>query len=60
MYTIVASRQFGKDYKKCIKRKLDITLIDTIVINIAGRTTLPSKNKPHKLIGNYKGRGNAI
>jgi len=55
MYIVVASTQFGKDYKKCIKRKLDISLLDNIVISISGKTILPSKNKPHKLTGNYKG-----
>ncbi len=54
MYTAIASSQFGKDYKKCIKRKLDITLLDSIIISISSKTPLPLKNKPHKLSGNYK------
>ncbi|MDQ2863172.1 MAG: type II toxin-antitoxin system YafQ family toxin [Bacteroidota bacterium] len=54
MYAVVASRQFAKDYKKCVKRNLDLTLIDGIILIIAEKGSIPSKNKPHKLSGNYK------
>jgi mRNA interferase YafQ len=54
MYQIVASKQFGKDYKKCIKRHYSIELLDTIVLAISKNKELQPKHKIHKLAGEYK------
>ncbi|MCD6011243.1 MAG: type toxin-antitoxin system mRNA interferase toxin, RelE/StbE family [Flavipsychrobacter sp.] len=54
MYQVIASNQFGKDYRKCLKRNLDIALLDEVIIAISDNKTLPPKFKLHKLAGAYK------
>lgn len=55
MYQLSTTNQFEKDYKLCTKRKYDMQLLHSIfsILEITG--SLPPKNKPHKLAGNYKG-----
>ena len=50
MLNVIYTGRFKKDYKKCIKRGLDIVNI------LALPATLPVKNQDHDLKGNYKGR----
>lgn len=54
MYEVIASNQFGKDYKKCTKRHLPIDVLDELIIAIAASKILPAKYKLHKLSGIYK------
>ncbi len=54
MYSILASKQFGKDYKKCIKKHLSIELLDNVVLSISENIPLAKKFKVHKLEGEYK------
>jgi mRNA interferase YafQ len=54
MYQVIASKQFGKDYKKCQKRNLQIELLDEIIIAISENEPLAAKHKLHKLSGVYK------
>lgn len=51
MYDVVATNQFSKDYKRCIKRAYDNDLI--IMLSEIG--TVPLKHKPHQLSGNLNG-----
>ncbi len=53
-YDIVRSTQFKKDYQLAIKKGLDISKINDVIIMLANGTTLPSKYKDHSLGGNYK------
>lgn len=60
MYQLEQTGQFKKDIKIAKKRGLDMQLLDEVVTHLVQKGTLPQKNKPHKLTGNYKGFGNAI
>ncbi|MHB8259620.1 MAG: type II toxin-antitoxin system YafQ family toxin [Bacteroidia bacterium] len=53
MYTLHPTKKFEKDYKLCIKRGLNLELINTALELLEKTGTLPSKYKPHKLRGNY-------
>lgn len=55
MLKVKDSVQFKKDYKKCIKRGLDIGLLKSIVNTLAILESLPIKNKNHDSKGDYKG-----
>ena len=55
MYEIVASTKFKKDLKLAIKRGLDISLLNKIVVMLQNGIPLPAKNKDHALTGNYSG-----
>jgi mRNA interferase YafQ len=56
MLNVIYTGRFKKDYKKCIKRGLDIDLLKSVVNILALPATLPVKNQDHDLKGNYKGR----
>ena len=55
MYQLEQTGQFKKDIKLAKKRGLNMQLLDDVVTNLIEKGTLPQKNKPHKLTGNYKG-----
>ncbi|MDP2889389.1 MAG: type II toxin-antitoxin system YafQ family toxin [Bacteroidota bacterium] len=55
MYEIIATNQFSKDYKRCIKRNYNIILLDELIILLSETGTVPSKHKPHPLSGNLNG-----
>ncbi|MFQ7186963.1 MAG: type II toxin-antitoxin system YafQ family toxin [Lachnospira eligens] len=55
MLKIKDSGQFKKDYKKCVKRGLDMNLLKAIVKTLAIPEPLDIKNKDHNLTGNYAG-----
>jgi mRNA interferase YafQ len=55
MYSIETSNKFEKEFKKCIKRNYDISLLENIVFLLEESGELPIKHKPHKLIKNYAG-----
>jgi len=54
MYKILYTNRFKKDYKLCIKRGLDILLLEEVIKLLENNGKLPAKFKPHKLTGNYK------
>ena len=54
MLKVKTSGQFKKDYKKCLKRGLDIDLLKSIVSVLAIPSELPPKNQAHELKGEYK------
>lgn len=49
-----ASGQFKKDYKRCVKRGLNMDLLKAVVSTLAIPAVLPIKNQDHDLKGNYK------
>ncbi len=54
-YKITYRKNFEKDYKRCKKRGLDLSLLHTVISLLAEKGSLPPKYKPHKLSGEYKG-----
>lgn len=55
MYEIVATNQFSKDYKRCIRRAYSIDLVDELILLLSETGTVPQKHKPHPLTGNLSG-----
>lgn len=56
MYSIDYTNRFKKDLKRCMKRGLDIQLIQDAVVLLAATGSLPAKYRPHKLSGNMDGQ----
>lgn len=52
---IVWTAQFKRDYKKAVKRHMDIALLDDIVRALARGDTLPEKHQDHALVGSWIG-----
>lgn len=48
MLNVIYSGQFKKDYKKCIKKGLDIDLLKKVISLLAIPQQLPPQNKDHK------------
>lgn len=55
MLRLIPSTKFKRDYKTCIKRNYDITLLQDIADILRIPKELPESNKDHKLNGKYKG-----
>ena len=55
MLMIEPTNRFRKDYTKCKKRGLDVSLLDDVIEIIAGEEPLPYKYDNHKLSGNFNG-----
>lgn len=54
-YTVKMTNQFKRDYKQAIKRKMNIELIQEIIIKLANGERLPEKHKDHALKGRWSG-----
>ena len=54
-YTVKISSQFKKDFRRCIKRGLNMKLIIDAMDILEATGTLPMKYRPHKLSGNQQG-----
>ena len=54
-YELFYTNRFKKDLKKCLKRGLNTTLIEEVLDLLQQEGVLPTKYKPHKLKGKYKG-----
>ena len=52
---IIWTNQFKKDYKKAIRRRKNIKLLDDIIRSLSRGETLPQKNKDHALSGDWIG-----
>lgn len=52
---VEATRQFKRDYKLAMKRHLDVSLLDDVVLKLARREPLPPKNRDHALHNNWEG-----
>lgn len=55
MLKVRDSGQFKRDYKKCVKRGLNMELLKMVVTVLAIPDKLPEKNKEHDLKGDYAG-----
>ena len=54
-YQVNISSSFKKDFRRCIKRGLDMKLITDAMDLPAANGTLPQQYHPHKLSGNLEG-----
>lgn len=54
-YELIITSSFKRDYKKILKRKYDVTLLDDIVNKLQNGEKLPDNNRDHALSGNWKG-----
>lgn len=54
-YELIIASSFKRDYKKILKRKYDVTLLDDIVNKLQNGEELPEKNHDHALSGEWKG-----
>lgn len=55
MYRLEYTNRFKKELKQAQKRGLEMGLIKEVIILLENKGGLPTKYKPHKLSGNYKG-----
>ena len=54
-YKVKISSQFKKDFRRCIKRGLNMQLITDAMDLLAASGSLPQQYRPHKLSGNFQG-----
>ncbi|MCH5188355.1 MAG: type II toxin-antitoxin system YafQ family toxin [Oscillospiraceae bacterium] len=54
-YTVKATSQFKRNYKRALKRGLNMELLQGIVRLLADGEPLPEKNNDHRLDGNWSG-----
>lgn len=54
-YRAQYSSKFNKDFKKCIKRGHDMSLLRNVIHLLCETGTLPPQYHPHKLSGNFTG-----
>ena len=55
MFKLVYTNRFKKDIKLLQKRGSNLELLKEAIRSLEQSGTLPQKNKPHKLAGNYSG-----
>lgn len=55
-YEVKITSHFKKQYKLCIKRGLDVNLINRAMRLLAENGALPPEYKPHKLKGQRQGQ----
>ena len=53
--TIELTNRFNKDYKKCIRRGLDISKLDNVIGLLKEQIPLPYNNQDHMLVGDLDG-----
>ena len=54
-YSIKATSQFRRDYKRSMKRGLNMELLDQVITALAMGEPLPEKNRDHALSGRWSG-----
>ena len=54
-YTVRISNRFKKQFRLCVKRGLDMNLINEAMRLLAANGSLPAQYRPHKLSGNMDG-----
>lgn len=54
-YHVIISNQFKKDFKRCIKRGLNMRLITDAMDLLEENGALPAEYRPHKLTGDKQG-----
>lgn len=55
-YTVIISNQFKKDFRRCIKRGLDMKLITDAMDLLKATGKLPAQYQPRPLKGDHKGQ----
>ena len=55
MLKVNTSARFRKDLKACVRRDLDIQLLEAVVNTLRAPAPLAVKNKDHPLSGNWAG-----
>lgn len=54
MYRIITTNSFDKEVIKCMKRGLNLDLLQKAISHLEHYGSLPPSYKPHVLLGNYK------
>ena len=54
-YTVKISNRFKKQFRLCMKRGLDMNLINEAMRLLAANGSLPAKYRPHRLSGKLQG-----
>ena len=54
-YAVRISNRFKKQFRLCMKRGLDMELINEAMRLLAANGSLPAKYRPHKLSGKLQG-----
>lgn len=54
-YTVKISNRFRKQFRLCMKRGLDMNLINEAMRLLAANGSLPAQYRPHKLSGKFHG-----
>ena len=54
-YTVKISNRFKKQFRLCMKRGLDMNLINEAMRLLAANGSLPAQYRPHKLSGKLQG-----
>ena len=54
-YQVVLSTRFKKEFRRCIKRGLNMRLITDAMNMLEATGSLPAKYRPHKLSGDMDG-----
>ncbi|MCR5453984.1 MAG: type II toxin-antitoxin system YafQ family toxin [Bacteroidales bacterium] len=55
-YTVTITSTFKKDFKRCMKRGMDMSLITKAMDILEESGTLPQEYYPHRLKGDHKGQ----
>jgi mRNA interferase YafQ len=54
-YNVIISNQFKKDFKRCMKRGLNMQLVTEAMDILAEEGSLPLRYRPHKLKADKRG-----
>ena len=54
-YQVILTSRFKKEFRRCIKRGLNMKLITDAMDLLEATGSLPAKYRPHKLSGNMDG-----
>jgi len=54
-YIVKPTMQFKKDYKLALKRRLDVKLLEDVIVLLSMGKALPKEYKDHNLSGNWAG-----
>ena len=54
-YTVKISNRFRKQFRLCVKRGIDMNLINEAMRLLAANGSLPAQYRPHKLSGKFQG-----
>lgn len=54
-YTLITTKHFEKDLRRCIKRGYDMRLMKEAIELLEASGALPAKYKAHKLSGQFAG-----